>query len=256
MGIVKNEGRYIRSKSLRDSAIKRKHPLNFMDRAVASHHIISCEATRHLSSYRRKQITYKGYDINHPWNLVILPMKDRIACHYRMPLHKSGHKDEELITHYERSLGLSITNLTTQLKNEAEAETNQRKKKFYTEDIEVIDILNGYHKIIAVKLARTLKGLTCKSDPETFVETLDDLSIDIVGEISRYELLLLQRGKFFTKNQKGCNDCRIVDSKINRKHFGPLDNAPNKATVKKFCYNGSRLKTIKEQLPKKNNLAG
>ncbi|OCH19489.1 AHH domain-containing protein [Aliivibrio logei] len=247
MGIVKNEGRYIRSKSLRDSAVKRKHPLNFMSKSIASHHIISCEATRRLSSYRRKQITYKGYDVNHPWNLVILPMEDRIACHYKMPLHKSGHKDEKLITHYEESLGLSITNLTAQLKTEAEEETNLRKKKFYTEDAEVIDILNGYHKIVAVKLARILKGLTCKSDPETFTETLDDLSIDIVGEISRNELLLLQRGKFFAKNKKGCDDCRVPDSKTNRKHFGPSDNAPKKSVVVTFCYNGSRLKTIKEQ---------
>ncbi|GAA5648258.1 AHH domain-containing protein [Vibrio proteolyticus] len=247
MGIRENEGRYVRSRSLRDSAVKRKHPLNFMSRAVASHHIISCEATRRLSSYRRKQITYKGYDVNHTWNLVILPMEDRISCHYRIPLHKSGHKDEAIITHYEKSLGMSISGLRGELETEASKESDTHKQKILEDDIGVIDVLNGYHKIVGVKLARALKGLTCKTNKEEYSETLDDLSIEILGEISRDKLLLIHRGKHFAKGASGCEDCQEPGARTKRKHFGPLDNAPKKSKVKKFCYIGNRLKTVKEQ---------
>ncbi|WP_049846766.1 AHH domain-containing protein [Vibrio sp. VPAP30] len=247
MGIIENEGRYIRSKSLRDSAVKRKHPLNFMDRSVASHHIISCEATRRLSSYRRKQITYKGYDVNHPWNLVILPMKDRIACHFKMPLHKSGHKDEGIITHYERSLGVSLAGLQSELVDEASQESSQDKRKILADDVSVIDVLSGYHKIVGVKLARALKGLTCKTSKEGFSSALDDLSIEILGEISRDKLLLIRRGKDFAKNKAGCEICQTPGSNTKRVHFGPLDKAPSLAKVRVFCYAGRRLKTVKEQ---------
>ncbi|MBE4183566.1 hypothetical protein HJ089_03200 [Vibrio parahaemolyticus] len=129
MGIRENEGRYVRSRSLRDTAVKKKHPLNFMDRAVASHHIISCEATRRLSSYRRKQITNKGYDVNHAWNLVILPMQDKIACHYKLPLHKSSHLSNNIITHYERSAGVNISDIKSSLENQKKLRNKPRYKK-------------------------------------------------------------------------------------------------------------------------------
>lgn len=218
-----------------------------MDRAIASHHIISCEATRRLSSYRRKQITYKGYDVNHPWNLVILPMKDRIACHYQMPLHKSGHKDEAIITHYEKSKGVSVSGLQKELQAEAHQEGDQHKQKVFGDDIGVVDVLNGYHKIVGVKLARALKGLHCKTDIEEFSATLDDLSLEILGEISRDQLLLIKRGKDFAKGKSGCEICQSPGAKTNRIHFGPLDNAPNETKVSLFCYTGARLKTVKEQ---------
>ncbi|MEZ8348719.1 AHH domain-containing protein [Vibrio splendidus] len=247
MGIRENEGRYIRSRSLRDSAVKKKHPLNFMNRAVASHHIISCDATRRLSSYRRKQITYKGYDVNHLWNLVILPMQDKIACHYQMPLHRSSHKDNAIVTHYEKSLGVSIAGLQSKLDQEMLAENDREKKKVLEDDIAVIDVLNGYHKVVGVKLARALKGLSCRTNKERFTAKLDDLSIDILGEISRNKLLLLQRGAHFAPGESGCEMCSEAASMTNRVHFNSLDSAPSKLEVKAFCYSGRRLKTIKEQ---------
>ncbi|EGQ8019239.1 AHH domain-containing protein [Vibrio alginolyticus] len=248
MGIRENEGRYVRSRSLRDTAVKKKHPLNFMDRAVASHHIISCEATRRLSSYRRKQITNKGYDVNHAWNLVILPMQDKIACHYKLPLHKSSHLSNNIITHYERSAGVNISDIKSSLENQKNSETNQDTKKILEDDLSVIDVLSGYHKIVAVKLARILKGLHCKTDPTDFSERLDDLSQELLGEIDRGDLLLLRRGKHFPKGQRGCRDCRKPNAKTDRIHFGPLDNAPSMPRVLAFCYTSDGdLKTVQQQ---------
>lgn len=247
MGIIVNEGRYMRSTSLRDTAVRRKHPLNFMLKAVASHHIISCEATRRLSSFRRKQIIYKGYDVNHPWNLVMLPMQDRIACHYRLPLHKSGHKAPEIITHYEKSLQVSLSGMESELKNEAETETDNHKQKVFTDDANALDLLGGYHRITGVRLTRVLKGLTCKSEPKNFTDKIDDLSIKLLKEISTNKLLLLERGKHFAKGKKGCDDCQKPNAKTKRVHFDALDNAPTKEKVKTFCYLGIRLKTIQEQ---------
>ncbi len=128
MGIIANEGRYIRAGSLRDSAVKRKHPLNFMSKAVASHHLISCEATRRLSDYRKKQISYEGYDVNHIKNLVILPMKERISCQYHIPLHMSGHTDNSIVTHYEEQLYISLDGEVSKFKNEASKEEDENKK--------------------------------------------------------------------------------------------------------------------------------
>ncbi|EGR3362314.1 hypothetical protein DMN80_05060 [Vibrio parahaemolyticus] len=247
MGIRENEGRYVRSRSLRDTAVKKKHPLNFMDRAVASHHIISCEATRRLSSYRRKQITYKGYDVHHTWNLVILPMQDKIACQYKLPLHSSSHKDSGIVTHYEKSMGVSVSGLQSELKSEVLNESDQLKKKIFEDDVAVIDVLSGYHKVVGVKLARTLKGLNCKTNKERFTAKLDDLSIDILGEISRNKLLLIQRGANFLPGKSGCETCSEPNAKTNRVHFNSQDNAPSTIEVKAFCYSGRRLKTIKEQ---------
>ncbi len=256
MGIIANEGRYIRSKSLRDSAVRRKHPLNFMSRAIASHHLISCEATRRLSSYRRKQITYKGYDVNHVKNLVILPMEERISCQYYVPYHKSAHIDSQLITHYESKVRpkLHLSNMVNELKGEADQEEDEKQKKNLIDDINAIDVLSGYHRIIGVKLARVLKGLNCESDAKDFVDMLDDLSISISGDIAKFRLLLIERGKYIEKGQPGCDKCRESGSMTNRTHFDDWDLAPSMQSVFSFCYKGKRLKTVYEQKQRKNKL--
>lgn len=249
MGIIANEGRYIRSKSLRDSAVKRKHPLNFMSKAVASHHLISCEATRRLSSYRRKQIQNKGYDVNHVKNLVILPMEKTISCHYYIPYHKSAHTSSRLISHYESKVHpeLSVNSTLADLKKEADNEKDVKQKKILNDDIDVVDILGGYHKIVAVKLVRALKGLNCDSDAKKFVDTLDNLSAKIVNDISKYRLLLIEKGKYMEKGQSGCDICQSHGVNTHRVHFDSLDKAPTYESVKAFCYKGKRLKTVYQQ---------
>ncbi len=120
-------------------------------------------------------------------------------------------------------------------------------------DLNVLDELSGYHKIVGVKLARVLKGLPCGA--EDFVKKLDELSIEIVGDISRYDLLLISRGKFMEEKKGGCRLCRAENSITNRIHFDDIDLAPKKVKVDDFCFmNGSRndrLKIIYEQKSKK-----
>ncbi|MHC6526980.1 AHH domain-containing protein [Vibrio proteolyticus] len=257
MGIRTDEGRYVRSKSLRDSAIKRKHPLNFMPRAVASHHLISCEATRRLSSYRRKQITNKGYDVNHIKNLVILPMKEEISCQYYIPFHLSAHTDEQLVTHYESKVGPKshLSNMMSKLEKGLVEENDDNQRKILKDDIEAIkDVLGGYHRIIGVRLARVLKGLNCNTDEIEYAAKLDNLSLKIVGDISKFRLLLIERGKYMKKGQPGCNTCRKPSSITDRVHFEHSDNAPTYELVKSFCYSGKRLKIIYEQKPSRKVL--
>ncbi|MUK94779.1 hypothetical protein GNP80_20420 [Aliivibrio fischeri] len=255
MPIRENEGKWTRSSSLRDSTAKKAHPLNFKFRAVASHHIISCEALNKLSTARQDQIIKKGYNVNHQKNLVILPMNDQIACQYNMPLHKSNHTDSDIIQQYQERTGEEkvddLTNVDLIDKNTVS------DIGMLTNDISSLNVLTGYHKVIARKLALGLKQINCDTKPKLYIGIIDDVATEILGEIASFDLLLISKGKDVEDIDVGCSICQ--KNKIRKTHWKTKQQTqfkfdkkiPKKSEVESFSFLGEeriRLLNIREQI--------
>ncbi|MEZ9620802.1 AHH domain-containing protein [Vibrio sp. 10N.222.55.A3] len=252
MGIQTDKGRWSRSslKTKKISSVRDKHPLNFQAYSVAAHHLISCEVAKKLSSVRKKQIVYKGYDINYLFNLTFLPTIDQVSCQYRVPLHKSGHTDQRLEEYYQAETGTSIVQDLSSLEANVANETNSFKSELLEGDLSLITSLSGYHKVVASMLAKKLKSVDCDTNAQEYVDTLDELSLDIADLIGNHKLHLIARGRHLSNTGTGCHFCR--NSGGDRNHYDLSDvsyrrSVPTKEKVKAFCYEGSSLKTIGEQ---------
>ena len=254
MPIRENEGKWSRSSSLRDSAAKKAHPLNFKFRAVASHHIISCEALSKLSTARQDQIIRKGYNVNHQKNLVILPMNDQIACQYNMPLHKSNHTDSDIIQQYQERTGEEAIDDLTNL--DLIDQNTVSNLDMLTNDISSLNVLLGYHKIIAKKLAFRLKMINCDTLPLDYINKIDSTAIEILGDLASFDLLLISKGKNVEKGETGCSICQ--KNKIRNPHWKEKHETmiklnrkiPTRSEVESFSFQGSRIRllNIREQI--------
>jgi len=250
MPIREDEGRWSRSSSLRDSKAKKAHPLNFKFRAVASHHIVSCESLSRLSEDRQNQIVRKGYNVNHQKNLVILPMNDQIACQYNMPLHKSNHADSEIIAQYEERTGEdNVSDLS-------EIIVGEMDDGMLEADISTLNALFGYHKVVAKKLALKLKLISCDTKPRQYIDKIDDVSIDVLSDITAFDLLLILKGKEMEADEDGCLICQKKNKR--KEHWKDAHRAilklnkviPTPSAVNSFCFKGDRIRllSIREQI--------
>ena len=255
MPIRENEGKWSRSSSLRDSTAKKAHPLNFTYRAVASHHIVSCESLSRLSKDRQNQIVRKGYNVNHQENLVILPMNDQISCQYNIPLHKSNHTDSEIITQYEERTGEdNVSDLS-------EIIVGEMDDGMLEADISTLNALLGYHKVVAKKLALKLKSISCDTKPRQYIDKIDDVSTDILSDITAFDLLLILKGKNMEAGEGGCLICQEKNKR--KKHwkiarrtiFKWNKTIPSPSTVESFCFMGDRIRllSIREQVLNKKS---
>ncbi|MUK37776.1 AHH domain-containing protein [Aliivibrio fischeri] len=245
MSIQKRKGKWERSSLGHIDSKRKAHPLNFKAKSIAAHHLISCEVASKLSSIRKKQIKYKGYDINHPYNLVFLPMIDQISCQYNVPLHKSGHTDSKLEAYYAEQSGSNINDEVSNLISERDKETNENKLSLLQGDIDMLNNLKGYHRIVGSMLAKTLKSLDCDDNSDDFVDSLDELSFDIATKLGRFQLHLISRGRHMQSGQDGCHYCRQDGNR--NKHYHVTDNIPTQDYVKEYCYKGLRLYTVQEK---------
>ncbi|EPS3429388.1 AHH domain-containing protein [Vibrio alginolyticus] len=253
MGIIKDKGRWERS-SLSNSKVKslrNKHPLNFQTYSMAAHHLISCEVAKKLSSIRKKQIVYKGYDINYLYNLVLLPTIDQVSCQYNVPLHKSGHTDRRLEEYFQRESGKNLESELSELESDLKQEADADKSKLLAGDLSMVASVRGYHKVVGSMLAKTLKNLDCDTEAQEYVDSLDELSIDIADLLGCHKLHLISRGRHLTPSGKGCHMCRSGKVDTPRLHYlsGSRDfdePVPSQAKVKKFCFEGASLKTMGE----------
>ncbi|MGR6779969.1 AHH domain-containing protein [Moritella viscosa] len=248
MAIQKNKGRWKRSSLSKIKTKRENHPLNFQAKAIAAHHLISCDVAAKLSSTRKKQIVYKGYDINYPFNLVFLPMMDQSACHYEVPLHKSGHTDRKIEEFYSEKKGSTIDSDISELEANLHKETDKDKSTILQDDINMVSHLKGYHRVVGSMLAKVLKNLDCDDNKDDFVDTLDELSIEIAAEIGRFKLHLISRGRHMESNQKGCSYCRKANARHD--HYSVLSNTKilPKDAIKRYCYTGVRLYTVQEHI--------
>ncbi|WP_299132358.1 AHH domain-containing protein [uncultured Vibrio sp.] len=243
MPIREGKGKWARSSSLRDSKAKKHHPLNFKLRSVASHHVVSCDTLSRLSEARQQQ------DVNHQKNLVILPTVDEISCQYSVPLHKSGHTDSDLIAHYEERTGEEVE---VELASLAPAPASRESIQ---EDVVSLNAALGYHKVVAKKLAFRLKSINCDTLPKNYIETIDDVSIEIISDIASFDLLLISRGKLMEEGDKGCARCikKSVRHTHYTKRFRSLfklkKRVPEQVTVDSFSYipGKYRLMSVREQ---------
>ncbi|AXN29954.1 AHH domain-containing protein [Vibrio coralliilyticus] len=254
MGIQKDKGRWTRS-SLSTSKINKirdKHPLNFKSYSVAAHHLISCEVAKKLSNVRKDQIVYKGYDVNYLFNLALLPTIDQISCQYMVPLHKSGHTDHRLEEYYQNETGTNIGDDISTLQDNANNESDSFKSGVLEEDLSIISSVTGYHKVVATMLAKTLKGLDCDTDAQEYVDTLDELSMDIADLLGTHKLHLIARGRHLSRTGEGCHFCR-ANVGTSRVHYLQSDTSfkkevPSQSKVNKFSFDGLTLKTMGEQV--------
>ncbi len=253
MSIQKSKGRWRRS-SLSNSKVKEKrekHPLNFQPYSVAAHHLISCEVAQKLSSIRKDQIVYKGYDINYLYNLVLLPTIDQISCQYCVPLHKSGHTDHLLEEYFQQETDSDLDGDLLSLRSDTGSEIDLFKSQMLVDDLSVVENVSGYHKIVASMLAKTLKSLDCDTNAQDYVDRLDELSIDIADLLGRHKLHLISRGRHLSPAGSGCHFCRSSKTNQPRKHYEVGDKSfrkpvPTKSEVKSFCFEGESLKTLGE----------
>ncbi|ELS9255708.1 hypothetical protein ACJO2A_15045 [Vibrio parahaemolyticus] len=249
MPIREGKGKWARSRSLRDSKAKKHHPLNFKLRSVASHHVVSCDTLSRLSEARQQQIVRKGYDVNHQKNLVVLPTVDEISCQYSVPLHKSGHIDSDLIAHYDDRTGEEVE------ADLASLATNPVTEESVKEDVQLLNGALGYHKVVAKKLALRLKSINCDTLPKSYIDTIDDVSIEILGDIASFDLLLISKGKLMEEGDKGCVRCikkgvrHTHYTKRFRSLFKLKKRVPEQETVDAFSYipGKYRLMSVREQ---------
>ncbi len=113
----------------------------------------------------------------------------------------------------------------------------------------------GYHKIVAQKLAFKLKSISCDTSPRKYIDKIDDVSIDVLGDISSFDLLLIFKGKYMEEDGVGCSVCqekneRHVHYSQRKITFLNLRKpVPKQSVVDSFCYKGSkvRLLNVREQ---------
>ena len=116
----------------------------------------------------------------------------------------------------------------------------------------------GYHKIVAQKLAFKLKSISCDTSPRKYIDKIDDVSIDVLGDISSFDLLLIFKGQYMEEDEVGCSVCqekneRHVHYSQSKVTFLNLRNpVPKQSVVDSFCYKGSkiRLLNVREQVNK------
>ncbi|MGR3986830.1 hypothetical protein [Vibrio harveyi] len=75
------------------------------------------------------------------------------------------------------------------------------------EDVQSLNGALGYHKVVAKKLALRLKSINCDTLPKSYIDTIDDVSIEILGDIASFDLLLISKGKLMEEGDKGCVRC-------------------------------------------------
>ncbi len=257
MPIRENKGKWDRG-NLRDSKVKAKHPLNFKMKSVASHHIISCDTLEKLSTSRKRQIIRKGYDVNHQKNLVILPMIDQISCQFMVPLHKSGHKDHEIIRIYGERTGEEPESEMDSLLEDEKNAPEENQDQVLVSDLASLGSALGYHKIVAQKLAFKLKSISCDTSPRKYIDEIDDVSLDVLGDISSFDLLLIFKGKDMEEDEVGCSVCQEINDRhvhYNKRKVTFLNlikPIPKQSVVNSFCYKGNkiRLLNVREQINK------
>lgn len=254
MSIQRDKGKWqgLRLNTIKIKTIREKHPLNFQSYSIAAHHLISCEVAKNLSIIRKDQIEKKGYNINHVYNLVFLPTIDKLSCQYEIPLHKSGHTDKLLESSFGEDNETSIDEIVSELSVNLLTE-NADKSNLLKADISLINSVSGYHRVVASMLAKTLKELDCDTDDQVYVDTIDELSLDISDLLGKFKLYLISRGRHMSPGGDGCHFCRkelITMGKRNHYEIGSQGlkkKVPSQADVSFFCFADTALKTIGEQ---------
>lgn len=229
--IVKNPSGVTERKKYRKGSVDReslgfikleKHPLKktISNIKLATHHIISVRSTETLAKVRKDLLKYKAYNVNHPKNLVTLPTEKKVCCHYAIPRHTSGHTGKNIEVDYGFNEASEINQLTALHKNETDSVS--KEEATVDDDMHKFNELLAYHKICRMKLSNKIKlnKLNCKSKPEKVVNSLDELSTELLLEISLFKLNLFNGGKYYKKNESGCRQSDNI--KCSRKHGFPL----------------------------------
>ncbi|WFB47230.1 AHH domain-containing protein [Vibrio coralliilyticus] len=192
------------SYKLASAELRSSHPLNLKSGTLDAHHIISDMVVGSLASFRTLQMQRKGWSMNHGSNLVLLSSDEEICCYYETPQHSSGHTDPNIEGSFYSS------------KAKMSAESAKVKDKSLKKSI---DSTTGYHKVVAIKLALTLKNLDCDTDFKIYVKEIDKVSNKILKYISKFKLLLKSDGVRFKENNTGCGMCVSRDSHYSSKEF-------------------------------------
>lgn len=189
------------SYKLASAKIRSSHPLNLKSGTLDAHHIISDMVVNSLATFRTLQMQRKGWSMNHGTNLVLLSSDEQICCYYETSQHSSGHTDSAIMSSF-------YSTKAKMLKESSKIKDKKLKKS--------IDSTIGYHKVVAIKLALTLKDLDCDTNYLIYVDKIDDVSKKILGYISNFKLLLKSDGARFKHRQNGCGACTTRDA-----HFKP-----------------------------------
>ncbi|MCF7478860.1 hypothetical protein L3V32_19390 [Vibrio sp. J2-4] len=168
---------------------------------------------------------------------------------YSVPLHKSGHTDSDLIALYEDRTGDEVE------ADLASLATNPVTEEPVKEDGQSLNGAFGYHKVVAKKLALRLKSINCDTLPKSYIDTIDDVSIEILGDIASFDLLLISKGKLMEEGDKGCVRCikkgvrHTHYTKRFRSLFKLKKRVPEQETVDAFSYipGKYRLMSVREQ---------
>lgn len=198
-----------------------RHPLRGLDDSIklSTHHIISVKSTETLSKARRDLLEYKAYNVNHPKNLVTLPTEKKVCCHYRIPRHASGHTGKKIVTDYKFDESSEVKKLTELHDNETDSVS--KSEATISDDMHRFNELFAYHKICRLKLSTTIKfkKLNCTTKPEKVVNAIDELSSEILMDISYFKLNLFNNGRFYKDGESGCK--QSDSTKCHRNHQYP-----------------------------------
>ncbi|MCG9578777.1 AHH domain-containing protein, partial [Vibrio tubiashii] len=189
------------SYKLASATTRSSHPLNLKTGTLDAHHIISDMVVNSLATFRTLQMQRKGWSMNHGTNLVLLSSDEEICCYYETPQHSSGHTDSTIASSFYGTKA-------KMLKESSKIKDKKLKKS--------IDSTVGYHKVVAIKLALTLKKLDCDTDYLVYVDAIDDVARKILGYISNFKLLLKSDGARFRSGSQGCGSCVTRDN-----HYTP-----------------------------------
>lgn len=157
-----------------------------------------------------------------------------------LPFHSSAHQGNNIIYKWESSR----TNESSDPFSPSQSQIDGKKTEMYKKDEKLLEHKNfkGYHENILNDFKTVIKKLTCKLSNITYQTYLDNLSITLCEEISKFILLLSNNGEDFSKDGKGCYS-HLCNK---RQHESISENWPDREEVKMKLFVDGRMKLLGE----------
>ncbi len=191
---------------------------------IEAHHLI-CSA--HFKDRRiQKYIYLLGYNVNHYKNGVLLPTLMKVACSFKVPLHKGGHDVAFVLnTEGKEDIVVSVVDKAQELKDANYAESTKKMLFKVIRDIKRKNLCNIE---------------TLRKEAKRFINDMDKASQKVYRLIRTFQWTLTSDGFDYQKGRFGCLDSNKLPEKrkkLNSKFNFNLDMSKNVQEIQGDFYN-------------------
>ena len=166
---------------------------------IEAHHLIPNATVKNIQFY--KEIIYTlGYSINHNKNGVLLPNKMRVACSYRVPLHKGEHGACLVLK--------ENTSFQEMIFPVYEPKQEIVELTYVSEVNKIVNKIMSY-----VNLNYICNNKTRKKEAVQFINRMDKISEVIFKRIKDFKWSITSDGFDYKEGEIGCYDSNKIPDK-------------------------------------------